>query len=175
MVSWNTHAKSFLPKSSHHLLDAASLDIPPSRVCLMCWHRRRQLCLEDEGHACFDCPEHDRVREYLFQQLSASTAAEMEVAGSGREKLLVMFNSTVQNNWKASGEIAGRVRQARQGMRRTFEARQKQLLQQGFDVHRVQRRARGLAVCRHGFSLRRQASQNTSRNVSYGLLKRASQ
>ena len=63
---------------------------------------------------------------------------------------MVMLNSTIQKDWKAFGEFAGRVRQARRGMRRTFEARQKQLLQQGFDARRVQWRARGLAVCRHG-------------------------
>ena len=35
-------------------------------------------------------------------------------------------------------------------MRRNFEARENQLLQQGFDARRLQWRSRGLAVCRHG-------------------------
>ena len=146
----NFFAKSFLPKFSHHLVDAASLDIPASRVCLMCWHQRRQLCLEDEGHTCFDCPEHDRVRESLFQQLSASTVANIEAAGSGRARLLVMLSSKIQKDWESFGVFAGRVRQARRRMRRNFEAKEYQLSQQGFDARRLQWRSRGLAVCRHG-------------------------
>ena len=143
-------AKSLLPKSHNHQQDAASLVIDPSRVCLMCWHCRRQLSLEDEGRSCFDCPQYDKFRAILLGDLSSATVAETSRAGSGNEKLLVILNSALQQDCEAFGKFAGRIRQARRGMRWAFEARQAILTQTGFDSRRLQWRQRGLAACRHG-------------------------
>ena len=69
----NFFAKAFIPKSSNHTANVVSLGIEPSRVCISCWHWRRQFCLEDEGHVCFECPGYDTIRAMLHRDLTDDT------------------------------------------------------------------------------------------------------
>ena len=80
----NFYGKPFIPKSSNHVQDCESVDVEPSRVCLSCWHWRRQMCTDDEGHVCFECPAHEVAREHLLSKLSADTRAAVDASGSGR-------------------------------------------------------------------------------------------
>jgi hypothetical protein len=146
----NFFAKEFIPKSQNHIADTSSLGIEPSRVCLSCWHRRRQICLEDEGHVSFECPEYDNARDLLLQQLSVLTRSAVEAAIGVREKLIAILCCTSPDDWKAFGEFAARTRQTRRKIRRSFEILQARLTNKKFEHRRVAWQQRGQLACRHG-------------------------
>ena len=117
---------------------------------LTCWHMRRQLCTEDEGHACFECPSTDLQRANLLQSLNDETRAAVSNAGSGRAKLLEILRSPNPEDWKAFGVFAARLRHTRRQLRRRFAIRAKRLSSDGFYCRREHWRQNGHFVCRHG-------------------------
>ena len=146
----NFFAKEFVPKSSNHVADSMSLGMEPSRVCLSCWHQRRQMYWEDEGHVAFDCPDYEKARELFVQQLSDRTRAKVDAALGGREKLVTALCSVDPGDWKALGSFAAHVRQKRRRIRQQFEARQSQLISCKFEHRRLAWQQKGLFACRHG-------------------------
>ena len=146
----NYFAKEFLPKSHNHVGDASSLGIETSRVCLSCWHRRRQMCWEDEVHVILDCPEYDSARSLFLQQVSECTRAQAEAACGSRAKLVAILSTTIPEDWKTIGEYFGRVRQKRRHIRQRFQARQAELTLKKFEHRRAAWQQRGRFACRHG-------------------------
>jgi hypothetical protein len=146
----NFFGKAFIPNSRNHITDAASLEIEPSRVCLACWHKRRQLCLDDEGHVLFECPEHLVTREAFMKDLSAHTSAAIAADGTGLAKTVTILSSSTPEDWKNFGRFAGQLRQARRRTRKHFEVMQTRLDKEGFEQQRLKWRQNGRFVCRHG-------------------------
>ena len=156
----NFFAKTFIPKSRNHLQDASTLGVDPSRVCLWCWHNRRQLCVEDEVHVLFECPAQSSARTRFFQDVSAKTRDDIQAAGSGRGKTLAALASTVPSDWEAFGAFAGRSRQRIRLKRRHFEHMQSKIDKIGFTIRKEAWKKRGNFPCRHGVLFARPQLRN---------------
>lgn len=155
----NFFAKAFIPLSANHVQDANNLDIEPSRVCISCWHHRRQIVLECEGHVYFECPEYDKARSDLYNEIVKSTLNRIQAQGSGEKKLLSLTTSATPSDWSALGHYAWRVRQARRRIRQRFEDMSAEAKRISYSIKRDTWRARGGRVCRHGVFF---TSQQTS-------------
>ena len=145
----NYFAKPFLP-SGRHAIDAESLDIDASRICIHCWHSRHQLILEGEGHAFFECPISDAARSDFIREISASLRNDVNVQLCSDAKLLAVLRSSTRADWSAFGRFASRTRQLRRAMRRRFLARVDTLQRRGFANAKKEWKSSGGVVCRHG-------------------------
>jgi hypothetical protein len=152
--SGNFFAKEFLPKSAGHLIDASSLGVEPSRVCIVCWHNQRQIVLEDEGHVLFECPHYAKPRSDYFSELSDGTSEGVRKAASGSNKFLRALESSVPADWVALGRFAARIRQLRRSLRQRFDSRTLRLTKTSFPLRRIAWRSTGRFVCRHGVFFR---------------------
>ena len=146
----NFFARRFIPASTEHLRDAANLDLEPEKVCVYCWHCQRQLILDSEGHAFFECPLSDSARGDFLNEISTDLRSSIDAQGSGGAKLLAIFGSSVQSDWSALGRLAARIRQRRRFIRRQFEGMSDILQKRGYTSKRDAWRSKGGVVCRHG-------------------------
>ena len=146
----NFFARAFLPKRRPHLLDAESLGVEPSRVCLHCWHCHRQLVLETEGHAFFECPQNLCARAKFLSDVSDDARSRLCTAGSGEAKLLATLGSFSASDWNAFGRFCGRIRQSRRKLRQRFESMSRRLEIESFAERKTKWQALGRYVCRHG-------------------------
>ena len=140
----------FVPKSA----DALSLDIEPNKMCIYCWHYRRQLVLEGEGHVLFECPQNDRSRRSFLSEVTTAIRDRIDASSSGDAKLLTVLGSTIPSDWAAFGRLAARVRQNRRHLRRRFEQLSVDLERHSFTARRDAWRVNGGYVCRHGVSFK---------------------
>ena len=146
----NYFAKEFIPRTAGQIADASNLGIPPSRVCLHCWHYLRQIVLEGEGHIFFECPLYEKARTDFLLELSSYVRNKVGSLGSGDEKLSCVIGSFCPSDWAALGRFTARVRQTRRSMRRKFDDWSQTLSRRSFANRRVEWRSRGGFVCRHG-------------------------
>jgi hypothetical protein len=146
----NYFAKAFVPVRSEHCHDSINLGIEPSRVCIHCWHNHRQLVLDGEGHAFFECDSCESARNVFYDALSASLRSRIEAQGCAESKLITVLQSMTQLDWAAFGRFAARVRQVRRHMRRRFVERSERLLRYGYFQQKAQWKKSGGHVCRHG-------------------------
>jgi hypothetical protein len=142
--------KAFIPQRRAYLLDAANLDIQPSRVCIHCWHLQRQLIEESEGHVFFECPRYTAARAHYINEVTEPTRAQLHAVGDSVKKLIVALGSFAAQDWDAFGRFAGRIRQVRRRMRQQFETLSNKLAKRAYAQQRIQWRSRGRFVCRHG-------------------------
>ena len=105
----NFFAKAFIPQRSAHVQDASNLAIEPSRVCIHCWHLRRQLILESEGHVFFECPRYEAHRAAFVNGVSDTTKKIILEGGSGVAKLVGALGSQLPTDWAAFGIFCGRL------------------------------------------------------------------
>lgn len=150
----NFFAKSFIPSSPHHVYDAHNLEVAPSRVCIVCWHYRRQIVLESEGHVFFECTHYEKPRQEFLSSISHDTISRIREQGSGTEQLTQALASPVPADWIAFGKLAARIRQLRRQLRRRFESYSQRLENKGFLQQKTQWRNAGRFVCRHGVFFR---------------------
>jgi hypothetical protein len=148
--SGNFFAKRFIPQSSNHLRDAAQLNIDPTRVCISCWHFRRQLIVEGEGHVFMECPDYDNARQEFLNNIDPATNEHIKRPSSGDEKLLHVICSNVRNDWEQLGRFAARIRQSRRHLRRRFEGMGNRLEHAEHHIRSASWKASGGRVCRHG-------------------------
>ena len=146
----NYFAKEFIPTTALQLERARGCGVDPSRVCLHCWHCRREVVLEDELHVLWLCPRYDEARAHFVDALTASTHAAFVAATSASEQFAVMLASSAPVDWQAFGHFAHRVRQSSRLMRTQFETRARKLMKYSFIVRKAAWRSKGRAVCRHG-------------------------
>jgi hypothetical protein len=139
----NFFAKAFIPTSPGHRRDAENLGVEVSRVCIYCWHHRRQLITEGEGHSIFECPLHDRCRHDFLQDVSPFTRDCITQALSGEEKLAQLRRSYHKTDWAAFGRFVGRVRQDRRRLRHTFFAMGEKLSRTSYVNRRAAWRGQG--------------------------------
>ena len=59
----NYFAKSLLLSQPAHRSLAEQVGVDSSRLCLLFWHTKRRVALEDMPHAVWDCPLYSCVRE----------------------------------------------------------------------------------------------------------------
>jgi hypothetical protein len=150
----NFFAKLFIPNRIDHIRDAESLGVEPSRVCIACWHKHRQIVLEDEGHVFFECREYDEPREEFMSAVSNDTKRRIISEGTGNDKLASVFQSSTETDWIAFGRFAARIRYARRLLRQQFEARGQRATNIGYVQRKLQWRRDGKFVCRHGVFFR---------------------
>ena len=129
----NFFAKDFVPASVNHRRDADVLGIEPSRVCLVCWHHRRQMIVESEWHCLLECPSTDTARREFESNVSSEAREAIHASNiTNEEKLIGLLCSSVQCDWEALGRFAARVRQVRRRMKRKFETMSNSLRQRGY-------------------------------------------
>ena len=146
----NFFAKSFIPCKRDHVLDATSLSIEPSRVCIHCWHSQRQIILESEAHVVFECPRYRVARERFFRDISTQTSALLNCNVHNGTKLNVLLSSSIADDWAALGSFIARIRQARRKMRQSFEAMSQRFARTSYTTQKAAWRTSGGYVCRHG-------------------------
>lgn len=116
-------AKSFLPRH---------IDGYTSRLCLF-WWEQDIFHLEDELHACINCPLYVKAR----CALSSALATIDRDGASPRGRLLALLASSDPQVWQDFGRFLARMRQARWMLCQRF-------------VRSAQWRAAGKFVCAHG-------------------------
>ena len=146
----NYFARPFVPKSANHCQDAGSLGIEPNRVCIHCWHFRRQLVFEDEGHALFECPHNDASRMFFLSEVTDTTRESVNAAGNSETKLLVVLGSHRRPDWAALGRFLAQVRQGRRILKRNFEQKTLEAERLNIERMRLSWLSKGGYVCRHG-------------------------
>ena len=85
-----------------------------------------------------------------IDEFSGSTRQQIANAGSGLQKLLISLGSTSTRDWFAFGCFAARVKQLRRRMRHSFEIMSNRLAKSSYFTRKVEWKARGRYVCRHG-------------------------
>jgi len=147
----NFFARSFLPhpERDRAALTAARVD-EASRVCISCWHFRREAFLENEAHVCMQCPQYAALRDELRRALTGNLSQRLFGMNSDHDKLMALLGSQSPADWEALGSFLGRVRQARRKVRAQFEVMETKLDRCSFVSKRLAWRHRGLFVCRHG-------------------------
>ena len=146
----NYFAKDFIPNTPVQLERARECGVDPSRVCLHCWHSRREAVLEDELHALWLCPRYDDARAHFLAALLASTRAALVATQGASGRFAVMLASSFPVDWQAFAHFAHRVRQSMRLMRIEFETRVRKFMKSSFIVRKAAWRSKGRAVCRHG-------------------------
>ena len=146
----NFFAKQFTPQSRNHVADSEQLGIDPKRVCISCWHYRRQLVQEGEGHVFMECPTYVDARSEFLASLHQDTNDQIRTRGSGDEKLLYVVSSHKEGDWQALGRFASKIQQSRRRIRRRFQEMSDRLEQRGYDQKAACWRRSGGFVCRHG-------------------------
>ena len=65
----NYFAKHLLPRSAAHMTEVHDKGIEHNVLCMACWHRRREVVLENEFHVTCACPEYAKARSDLTDHL----------------------------------------------------------------------------------------------------------
>lgn len=150
----NYFARPFLPHSSNHLRDARSLDIDAKRVCIWCWHTRRQLVVETEGHVVLECPHYDEPRNAFLRALTYSVRRDIDKLNCSEAKLQALITQTCPDVWNNFGRFVASIRQRRRLLRTMFSQRTDCVAKNSFVVRREEWRKLGKRVCRHGVFFR---------------------
>ena len=119
--SGNYFAKKLLPHRAPHLAVVQAAALEPSRVCLACWYKRRVAVLDDEGHVCIACPEHEQARTDLASEVQQELWRRILHAPDATAGLPVLLGSSCSQDWVAIGKFAARVRQQRRRSKQQFE------------------------------------------------------
>ena len=119
-------------------------------MCVYCWHFRRQLVLEAEGHVFGECPANDSARAKIFNGLHVDTKQRIDNSGSRGAKLLQLVASHLKSDWQAFGRCAVQFQQSRRRLRRQFEEMHNRLDIHGYHEKIASRRLAGGKACRHG-------------------------
>jgi len=146
----NFFAKSFLPDLVRDSAALAAARTESSRVCICCWHYRREVHEEDEAHVFISCPQYRLHRDKLRRSVSSALSRQIFGLPSAQDKLLGYLGSHMSEDWQAVGTYCGQVRQARRKLRSEFERLEALLKRCDFAAKRMAWRQRGLFVCRHG-------------------------
>jgi hypothetical protein len=140
----NYFAKNLLPRSAAHMQAVHDMGIEHNVVCMACWHRRREVALENEFHVTCVCPEYAQARSDLTDRLqlgrSLSTFAGFckLLATDDTHKLSVVCSFLI------------RARQTRRRLKTTFEQLNEKFIIQNFAAKRTAWRLKGKPTCRHG-------------------------
>jgi len=146
----NYFARDFIPSNALQAQRAQEHSVDCSRVCIHCWHSRRELFLEDELHVLLLCPRYRLIRTKFVEALSNHTRACFHAAEGSRQQLETILASNCPQDWHAFGQFTHCVRRSRRSLRRDFEERTRKLAKHGFITRRAAWRSKGLTVCRHG-------------------------
>ena len=128
----------------------ADTELEASRVCLHCWHGKRQVFLEDEAHIIISCPRYHRERQEMWSKLTHDTLAELRSPPGSQEQMLVLLRSHRSQDWRAFARFIARITALRRRLRLEFQQRSQHLAKNGLANKRSLWRSKGLAVCRHG-------------------------
>ena len=146
----NYFAKQLLPTSPKHLEALDSENIEASRVCLYCWHNRRQPILECEAHIVAECPLYNAQRRDLTLEVSSQLASLWHAADSPGDKLKLVIGAPEPRDWQAFGRFLARVRQVRTRLRADMQKLCELRSRREFHAAKNKWRREGRHVCRHG-------------------------
>ena len=144
--SGNYFGKELIPNSPNHLERLRPLDIPPSRVCLHCWHAYRELHLEDEAHALFHCPLYWQLRADFSSEISYSSS--LASATDDDSSLRQLNSSYLPRDWTVFAKFVARIRQVRKKMWSSMASLSTRSPARSFDNQRKRWRRSGKVVCK---------------------------
>ena len=113
-------------------------------LCMACWHRRREVVLEDEFHVTCVCPEYTKARSDLTDHLQLGRPL---TTFAGFCKLLAIDDTA---RLSAVCSFLARVRQTRRRLKIMFEQLDEKFITQKFAAKRIAWRLKGKPTCRHG-------------------------
>ena len=146
----NYFARDFMPTTRVQSQRMEDAGVPENRLCLHCWHVRREIYLENEQHVLFACPLYNTARQDFRHELFADTSQALGQANGYSEQFDVLLSSMRAGDWQALGKFVARIRQARRHMRIEFQGRTAKLKRIGYQRSKAKWISQGGTVCRHG-------------------------